>query len=108
MVLVRLEVNELDIKDISISPLEFSLNSIYPNPFNSTATIQFTIASSGNVTLQMFDMTGGLVKNLINGNNLTTGEYNIIVEAADLPAGSYSVRLQQNHNIQTQTINLVK
>ncbi|MBT3232744.1 MAG: choice-of-anchor D domain-containing protein [Calditrichaeota bacterium] len=105
---ISLEVTELGINDDLVIPAKFGLNAIYPNPFNSTATVEFSIVSQGEVSIEMFDITGHLVRDLISGNNLGTGEHCIIVEASDLPAGSYTIRLQQNQQVETQTINLVK
>ena len=105
---ISLEVTELGVSGDFQTPEGFGLNTIYPNPFNSTSTISFSLDTQGEVSLQMFDMTGQLLRDLIPGTNMGQGEYKIIVEAADLPAGSYSIRLQQNYNIQTQTISLIK
>ncbi|MBT7618484.1 MAG: T9SS type A sorting domain-containing protein, partial [Calditrichaeota bacterium] len=105
---ISLEVTELGVSGDFQTPEGFGLNTIYPNPFNSTSTISFSLDTQGEVSLQMFDMTGQLLRDLIPGTNMGQGEYKIIVEAADLPAGSYSIRLQQNDNIQTQTISLIK
>ena len=39
-------------------PSAFALSSIYPNPFNSTATISFSVPASGNVNLAIYDVLG--------------------------------------------------
>lgn len=105
---VRLEVTGLGVTFNPGIPVKFGLNAIYPNPFNSSATVSFSLDTPGDVYLQMFDMAGHLIKNLISGTNMPVGVYKIIVDAADLPAGSYSIRLQQNANVKTQTISLIK
>ncbi len=105
---VSLEVTELGVSNQSAIPQEFGITAIYPNPFNSTATIEFVVVSAGEVSLQIFDMKGQLIRNLISGNRKAAGKYSIIVEADDLPAGIYSIRLQQNHHVQTQSISLIK
>jgi len=105
---VSLEVTELGVGNQSAIPLEFGINAIYPNPFNSTATIRFSLATRGNVTLQLFDLTGHIVQNLIRRCNLEPGEHAIMLEGANLTAGIYTIRLQQNKNVQTQTINVIK
>lgn len=62
---------------VSIPGAPFAMNSNYPNPFNPSTTIEFSTAERGAVVLRVFDVTGKLVRNLLN---------------ADLPAGHHSVR----------------
>lgn len=51
----------------SASVLTFKLKQNYPNPFNPQTRIAYDIAKQGHVTLQVFDLTGRLVKQLVNG-----------------------------------------
>jgi len=39
----------------------------YPNPFNPVCTIQYGIAHPGSVSLRVFDMSGSLVRTLVDG-----------------------------------------
>lgn len=52
-------------------PEEFALRA-YPNPFNPTTTIEFTLAEAGNVTLTIFDNTGRLVETITRAANAGT------------------------------------
>ena len=60
-VLGRAVVGEEDIVLTS-----FKLQQNYPNPFNPTTTINFNVQVDGFVTLKIYDITGRLVKTLIN------------------------------------------
>jgi hypothetical protein len=53
-----------------ILPQEFYLYQNYPNPFNPTTTIKYSIPSSGNITLQIFNSLGELIQaeNIYQGN----------------------------------------
>lgn len=62
---------------VAIPGAPFALRPGYPNPFNPSTTIEFTLAGSGPATLRVFDVSGKLVRNLLN---------------ADVPAGHHSVR----------------
>jgi hypothetical protein len=63
-------------------PLTTALNQNYPNPFNPETTIQFDLAVESSVTLRVFDITGQVVRTLVQGT---------------MPAGSY-VQLWDGRN----------
>jgi hypothetical protein len=55
-------------------PQSFSLSNAYPNPFNPTTNIQFSIAKSENVKLVIYNILGQKVMTLVNGE-LKAGSY---------------------------------
>ena len=55
-------------REVRISPEEYSLSDAYPNPFNPTTTLSFTVPIEGVVSLNIYDMTGRLVSTLVDGN----------------------------------------
>ncbi|MDP8237582.1 MAG: right-handed parallel beta-helix repeat-containing protein [Candidatus Hatepunaea meridiana] len=48
-------------------PTEFAAMGIYPNPFNSSTEISYSIPQSGEVSLRIYDIKGRLVKELVSG-----------------------------------------
>jgi hypothetical protein len=73
-------------------PTRFGLGQIYPNPFNPATTIDYQIAETvaGPVSLKIFNMTGQLIKTLVNGKQ-PPGQYRAIWEGTDengVPVGS--------------------
>ena len=72
---------------------EFKLYSNYPNPFNPTTMIKYSISNSSFVSLKVFNMLGQEVATLINKDQLA-GEYVIEFNASDLTSGIYLYRLQ--------------
>ena len=48
-------------------PKEFTLSENYPNPFNPTTTIEFTVHDNGRATLKVYNIVGQLVAELFNG-----------------------------------------
>ena len=65
-----------------LNPTIFSLENNYPNPFNPETTIEFYLDEPCNVRLQIFDMTGHLVKTLANDNR-AAGSYTVRWNAQD-------------------------
>jgi hypothetical protein len=73
----------------------FRLMQNYPNPFNPSTKIQFELASSGVVTLELFDVTGSLVRTLVNSYH-ETGSHTVPVtvdKGNGLTSGVYVYRL---------------
>ena len=64
------------IADNVVSPSVFRLKQNYPNPFNPSTSIDFEVFESSNVSLNVYDLSGRLVKNLLSGN-LNSGAYTI-------------------------------
>jgi hypothetical protein len=89
-------------------PKSFSLMPVYPNPFNPVATIRFNIGPGmSHTTLQIFDIGGRLVQNLMNAE-LANGEHEIIWDASKKQSGVYFIRLQIGDYIETQKALLLK
>lgn len=76
----------------------FALNPVYPNPFNSTATIVFSVDGPETIELALFDALGRRVAVLASGP-VAAGEHRVSLEAGELATGMYFVRLsgQQGH-----------
>jgi hypothetical protein len=58
-------------------PSEFDLSQNYPNPFNPSTKIEFTLAKSGFVTLQIYDVLGRKVRTLVS-EELSSGYKSVI------------------------------
>ncbi|MEW6509808.1 MAG: T9SS type A sorting domain-containing protein, partial [Bacteroidota bacterium] len=73
-------------------PTEFALLGNYPNPFNPSTTIKFTMARSSEVRLDVYDVLGRLVASESLGVR-TPGTHAVKFNAANLASGSYFYRL---------------
>jgi len=76
--------------DPSIPQLVSTLSQNSPNPFNPSTRIDYNLAESGNVTLEVFNVKGQLVKTLVN-TRLAAGDHNVIWNGRDnsgLPVSS--------------------
>lgn len=81
--------------DESLLPRHFEVLSNYPNPFNSTTTLTYSLPQSAQVTLRAFDLQGRLVEELVNGLQ-SQGEHRILWECSQLATGTYLVVLSGN------------
>lgn len=89
------------------SPTSFELRGNYPNPFNPTTVIRYSIPVTAEVNLTVFDMLGREVAVLVNGTQ-NAGSYDVSFNAANLSSGVYLYRLQSGNFVQTQKMMLVK
>jgi hypothetical protein len=88
-------------------PTAVTLNGSYPNPFNPATTISFSIPSEMNVDVKVYDISGRMVGELMNGIQ-SQGLYEITWDASSQASGLYFVRLVAGTEMHTQKIMLVK
>jgi streptogramin lyase len=72
-------------------PADITLTA-YPNPFNPSTQIAFTLASPQHVSLHVFDVMGRSVATLLD-ESLSAGSRTVRFDASGLPSGTYVVRL---------------
>ena len=107
-----LVVQTTGLKENMQVPLKFELRNNYPNPFNAGTTIEFTIAESAYITLDVYDILGKHIRRLYNGFT-PTGEYSVIWDGRNgndqlMPSGIYFYRLCHGNNTVTRKMNLIK
>ena len=98
--------NELSIVDKLIL-LQYSINNIYPNPFNPTTTISFSIPKLGLTTITAYDITGKELETLTN-TSMNPGNYSIDWNASSYPSGVYIIKMDSGDFTQTQKVVFVK
>ena len=94
-------------EEVEESTKEFSLNQNFPNPFNPSTTITFTIPNDGNVQLKLYDVLGNEVVSLIN-ENLPAGYHTIKLNGSELTNGVYFYKLQAENFIDIKKLILLK
>jgi hypothetical protein len=88
-------------------PATYLLSQNFPNPFNPTTTIAFSIPQAGNVTLKVFDALGREVATLVNGFR-SEGKYNAEFDASKLSSGMYIYKLTSDKYTEVKKMMLVK
>ena len=96
-------VERIDVK----APSSFALGHNYPNPFNPTTTITFTIAQKGHTTLTVYNMLGQKVAVPV-AEELQAGQYQVTFDASSLASGMYLYRLESNGQVAVQKMMLMK
>lgn len=95
------------ISEQSEKPTSFSLQQNFPNPFNPSTEIQFSMQEAGNVSLRIYDILGNLVNELVN-QRMSGGTHTVSFTADNLSAGVYYYRLQVGNEAQTKKMILMK
>jgi hypothetical protein len=91
-------------------PKTFTLTN-YPNPFNLQTTISFALSKSAVVSINIYDVNGQLIRNLVN-EQYGAGFHNVIFDAANLASVVYfvnsKIQLTNKQLIFTNKIILMK
>ena len=73
-------------------PDVFALNQNYPNPFNPSTNIQFDLPNEGEVIIQIYDLKGNLIEELIHGN-MKAGYHQLKWDGSNQASGMYFIRM---------------
>jgi len=86
---------------------DMTLEASYPNPFNPSFTVPFTVHTPQTLDIRLYDMSGKVVAEVASGYH-AAGSYKINVNCNDLGSGVYLLRTQLNGIDATQKMLLVK
>ncbi|MFC1485715.1 T9SS type A sorting domain-containing protein, partial [Candidatus Latescibacterota bacterium] len=92
---------------IESNPLEICVYQPYPNPFNTSTTITYSIAEPSHVTLDVYSVSGQKVATLVDGT-MDEGTNNIIFDGTGLPSSVYFYRLESGEYTATGKMLLMK
>jgi len=110
--LLHLAVAEVDIDGVAGKPYipvartNFALRKAYPNPASSRATIAFALPKAGAYSLNVYNITGQLVKS-INGQG-NVGLNNVTLNTKDLANGVLFYQLKAGANSATGKLTVVR
>ena len=90
-----------------ISPDNYSISSIYPNPFNPVTKITYGLPENTDITISVYNMKGTQITTLVNTFQ-TAGYHSVNWNADNLPSGVYLIRMDSGDFTQTQKVVLVK
>ena len=72
------------------NPTAFSLSEAYPNPFNPTTSMNLSVPSSGQVSVQVYNLMGQVVATLASGY-MEASTYTLTWDASNVSSGVYFV-----------------
>ncbi|HET6567396.1 MAG TPA: T9SS type A sorting domain-containing protein [Rhodothermales bacterium] len=79
--------------EAAVLPTSYSLEGNFPNPFNSQTEIRFALPKSTHVQLEVFDLMGRKVAQLVDGQ-MEAGHHTVGFDANRLPGGVYVYRFR--------------
>ncbi len=88
-------------------PVSYNLSQNFPNPFNPSTNIKFSIPKSGIIMLRVYDMIGKEIATLVNEFK-GAGNYIVEFNASNLPSGTYFYRVTSGDFVDTKKMFLVK
>lgn len=97
-----------DVNDLPGStPVAYALEQNFPNPFNPSTKINYSIPTEGFVTLDVYNSIGQKVANLVSESK-TAGTYTINFDASNLTSGIYFYKISSGNFTETKKMILLK
>ncbi len=100
-------VSPLSSVEEQTAPVAFALEQNFPNPFNPTTTIAYSIPASVPVVLTVYDLNGRNVATLVNSTQ-SAGSYRVLFNAEGLASGVYIARLKAGSQSAIRKLSLLK
>jgi len=102
---VQLLVEDADAK--ASGPAVFELHNNYPNPFNPTTVISYSLLHKNMVRLAVYDVLGRQVALLYDGEQ-SVGKHEFLFDASNLPTGVYIYQLRSGEGSQARKMAVLK
>ena len=90
-----------------INPSSYQLNDVYPNPFNPSTQVSFTMPISGYVGLYVYNLKGDQVDTIYEGYQ-QNGNHSYTWDASSLSSGMYYIRMVTNNSTMSVKAMLLK
>ena len=101
-----------DVEDVELVPVKYELSNNYPNPFNPSTNIQYSIAQSKLVSIVIYNLLGQKVVTLVN-KELGAGNYNVVWNGKNdfgskVSSGIYIYKLTAGDFVASKKMTLMK
>ena len=91
----------------NVTPEGYALEANYPNPFNPSTKISFTIPKADHVSVVVYDMLGKEISTLVD-TDLGAGTHSVTFDGKSLASGTYIYRIRSGEFIHERTMQLIK
>lgn len=111
--LLRSDISTQVSENPSLQPITFGLRQNYPNPFNPATTIEYELPTRGNVSINIYNSIGQLVRTLVSGETKEPGAYSVTWDGSDnrgsrVSSGAYFYTLRSGEYVSTKKSILLK
>ena len=86
---------------------EFSINNVYPNPFNPSVTIDYTVDISDFVNISVIDLNGKVIE-ILESAYKSKGSHSINWTPSNISSGVYFLNIKSNNRVKHQKLIFVK
>ncbi len=100
--IIHNEIDEVELPD------SFSVNDAYPNPFNPIVNIDIEIANQSILNVNVYNIKGQLVDNLISNKFFDRGYYNLTWNATEFSSGIYFIKFNIENKSFVKKVTLLK
>jgi hypothetical protein len=101
-------ITSTGIEEIATLPLAMTLSvKAYPNPAKSLSVVRYSLPAEGKVLLQLYDISGRLLKTLVDENK-NPGIYKITLNTKTLASGVYFLSLKSKEKRIIERLVIVK
>jgi endonuclease/exonuclease/phosphatase family metal-dependent hydrolase len=104
MDIAGLQLTQVSGHNVQNLPKDYSLFSVFPNPFNQSTKIQFYLEKQQHVKLAIYNLRGQEVEQILN-SEMFAGQHSILWDAKNNPSGVYFCKIQAG--IKTRTIKVL-
>ncbi|MCF6268413.1 MAG: T9SS type A sorting domain-containing protein [Melioribacteraceae bacterium] len=96
-----------DLGEETSTELDFKLYENYPNPFNPSTQIKYSIPNTSNVKLEVFNLIGEKISTLVNEEK-QPGTYEVSFNGVNLSSGVYFYKISTNQFSDVKKLMLLK
>ena len=97
----------LEINQEKLIPASFVINTLYPNPFNPVITLDIDIHQSGDLRIEVYDVSGHLIEE-INKGYVNTGKQSFQWSGNNSSSGMYFFKITDGYVVQIRKAVLLK
>ena len=100
--------SNMNVRFASPEVRNFSINSLYPNPFNPITSIDYSVEKAGDLHLSIYNILGQEVTVLYNGYQTEGESFKIKWDANSFSSGVYFVHMLMNGQVETMKAIVIK